>query len=289
LQIEYESFGDETAPAILLIMGLAAQLIHWPLNLCEDLSQRGYRVIRFDNRDVGLSSKLDHLGEPNILWLTLGKMIGLNPKVPYNLQDMARDVVGLMDALGITTAHLAGVSLGGIIAQLVAIDYPQRILSLTSIMSTTGNKALPKPDSKILRALATPPKDIKDKQSLVEQTVFNMKLLMSPKYALGDELLEQAARLAVERNYDFGGRLRQLAASTTGGDRREALNKLQIPVTVLHGSIDPLLPVACAHDTAANVKDADLRIVEGMSHEFPPALMPQFADAIESSIKRSQA
>lgn len=283
LQLETERLGDPGHPAILLIQGLGTPLTRWPLPLCERLVAEGFQVIRFDNRDIGLSTKLDGLGLPDLA----GFLQGLRPLTPlYTLADMAADSVALLDALGIRQAHVVGASMGGMIAQLLAALYPGRCLSLTSIMSSTGNPLLPPPTPAALQALFAPLPPIRDEAHMVAEWVRRQQVLMSPGYPTPVAELHAMFTAEYRRNFHPPGVARQLAALLTGGDRRCLLASLRIPAVVLHGESDPLIPVACGRDTAASIPGAELRTVPGMGHDFPVALVPQFAAAILAAARR---
>ena len=279
LQIEYESFGAGSAPVILLIMGLGAQLGRWNIELCEALVARAYRVIRFDNRDCGLSSKLDAAGIPDI-----GRALrtGTPVTAPYTLEDMAADSVGLLDALGIEKAHLVGASMGGAIAQIVAALYPQRTLSLTSIMSTSSHPDLPPPTLEAAQALMAPLPPTRDKETLIEDAIRRQVAVASPEYPSCPVRLREVFTEEHARGFHPRGVTRQLAAFLASGDRRALLATIQAPTLVLHGAEDPLIPVACGYDVAAHIPGAKMRVIEGMAHDFPLALTEVFADAIAS-------
>ncbi|MBE2258191.1 MAG: alpha/beta hydrolase [Rhodobacteraceae bacterium] len=285
LQIEYEAFGPAEAPAILLIMGLGAQLSRWNIELCEALVDRGYRVIRFDNRDCGLSSKLDEAGVPNI-----GEALrsGVPIVAPYTLADMAADSVALLDVLAIERAHIVGASMGGAIAQIIAALYPQRSLSLTCIMSTSSNPALPPPTREASRALLAPLPTTRDKESLVEDALRRQLAVASPDFPSCPERLRQVLVEEHERGFHPRGVARQLAAFLGSGDRRALLRTIDVPTLVLHGADDPLIPVACGRDVAAHIAGAQMRVIAGMAHDLPVALTEVFANAI-AGIAQSRA
>ncbi len=286
LQIEYESFGAESAPAILLIMGLGAQLGRWNLELCDALVARGYRVIRFDNRDCGLSSKLDAAGVPDI-----GRALrsGEPLTAPYTLADMAADCVGLLDALGIARAHIVGASMGGAIAQLVAALYPQRTLSLTSIMSTSSHPDLPPPTPAAAQALLAPLPATRDKERLIEDAIRRQLAVASPDFPSCPQRLRNLFAEEHERGFHPRGVSRQLAAFLASGDRRALLATIRAPTLVLHGADDPLIPVDCGRDVAAYIPGATMRVIEGMAHDFPLALTEVFAEAIASVAQTGDA
>ncbi len=286
LQIEYETFGTESAPAILLIMGLGAQLGRWNIELCEALVDRDYRVIRFDNRDCGLSSKLDSAGVPDI-----GRALrsGAPLTAPYTLEDMAADCIGLLDALGIEKAHIVGASMGGAIAQLVAALYPQRTLSLTSIMSTSSHPDLPPPTRAAAQALMAPLPPTRDRESLIEDAIRRQLAVASPDFPSCPQRLRELFTEEHERGFYPRGVTRQLAAFLASSDRRALLATIQAPTLVLHGADDPLIPVACGYDVAAHIPGAQMRVIEGMAHDFPVALTAVFADAIAGVAQAAQA
>ena len=281
IEIEYESFGDPANPAILLIMGLGAQLTLWPLPFVDALVDRGYRVIRYDNRDVGLSTKLDAKGRPNLPVMMLKRMIGLRPRVAYTLGDMAADAAGLLDALGIDRAHIVGASMGGMIAQLFAATYPARTLSLTSIMSSTGNPALPRATKEAMAVLTKRPEG-DDIDALVEHGIRAAKVIGSPGYPVADDLLALRVRESIERSTHPAGFARQMAAIIADGDRRERLKAVRAPTVVIHGAADPLVPVEAGRDTAASIAGARLVELPGMGHSLPVELIPETVAAIES-------
>jgi pimeloyl-ACP methyl ester carboxylesterase len=282
LTLEYESLGSPHDPAIVLIMGLGAQLVRWPLAFCEKLVAQGFRVIRFDNRDVGLSTKFDHLSAPLLPTLMAQRMAGLPMKVPYTIEDMAADTLGLMDALGVERAHLVGASMGGMIAQVIAAEHPQRVLSLTSIMSTSGNLALPPPTpaaSAILMTRAPHPTYL---EAYVQHGLNAMRVLGSPAAELDEARARERLITEVNRSYYPPGFTRQMAAVIASGDRRASLRRIKVPTMVIHGADDPLIPLACGKDTAANIPGAELLIIPGMGHDLPP----MFHDTIVEGIVR---
>ncbi|WP_439817809.1 alpha/beta fold hydrolase [Zavarzinia sp. CC-PAN008] len=288
ITIEYESFGAETAPPVLLIMGFSGQMTMWPVELCHELVARGYRVIRFDNRDIGLSEKLDGMGVPD-----MGKMMGAlqsgsKVEAPYQLEDMAADAVGLLTALGIDKAHIVGASMGGMIAQLVAAEFPDRVLSLTSIMSTTGNPALPPAKPEAMGALLAPRAPDGDWDAIVERGLLSWRAIRSPGFFDDEALVREKILSDARRSYQAGGVVRQMAAIWANGDRRPKLARITAPTVVLHGGDDPLVPVEGGKDTAANIAGAELRIIPGMAHDFPLKLVGVFADAVDAAVAKSR-
>lgn len=288
IEIEYETFGEPTNPAVLLIMGLAAQLTRWPMPLVEDLVARGYFVIRYDNRDVGLSTKFDDAPVPELPALIGAMMTGQKPDVPYTLNDMAADAVGLLDALDIRRAHVMGASMGGMIAQLVAAAYPDRVLSLTSIMSSTGNPALPPSKPEAMAVLTTRPTG-NDRDVMIAHGIRGERVIGSPGYPVEESTL----RARVERDFDRmhypPGAGRQLAAVVSNGDRRAAIATIKAPTMVIHGADDPLVPVEAGRDTAATIPGAEITEVSGMGHNLPDALIPTVLDAFEKVARRADA
>ena len=279
IALEYEDFGDRNAPPLLLVMGLGAQLTLWPMELVEALVERGLRVIRYDNRDIGLSHKMEGARAPGMVRHILLRRFGLKPRVPYTLADMAADGVGLLDALGIDRAHVVGASMGGMIAQHIAFTHPERVLSLTSIMSTTGNPKLPPAQKEALAVLTQRPQSMAE-SVLVEHGVRIGRTIGSPGYPAEEERLRANATRDVRRSLYPAGLPRQLAAIIADGCRRERLAKVSAPTLVIHGQNDPLVPVEGGRDTAAHVPGARLKIIPGMGHDLPLALVDEIADAI---------
>jgi pimeloyl-ACP methyl ester carboxylesterase len=280
LHIEYESLGDPAHPAIVLIMGLGMQLTAWPDSFCRALVERGYRVVRFDNRDCGLSGRTPGKKRANLMLAMAASALGLPVRTPYTLDDMAGDVTGLMDRLGIAQAHIVGASMGGMIAQVLTAKFPQRVLSLTSIMSSSGNRRVSKPTKPARKVLLSRPADPKDTESVIDYMVQMFGVIGSPAYpATPDELRDRLGR-SIRRAYTPAGTARQLLAIIASGDRRKLLRTITAPTLVIHGAADPLVPLAAGRDTAQNIPGAELLVIEGMGHDFPEALMPRLAQAI---------
>ena len=276
IDIEYESFGRDGDPAILLIMGFAAQMTMWQQALCEQLAAKGFRVIRFDNRDIGLSTHLSHLPMPNAGELMAKRMSGQPVEVPYQLDDMAADAAALLGALGIKSAHIVGASMGGMIAQLVAINHPDVTKSLLSIMSTTGRPDLPPAKPEAMAALVTPPAS-DSRADRIAQGLIVVKTLGSPGYPGTEDELLAAVSAAVDRApYDPAGIARQMGAIVAAPARNEALKTLRCPAMVLHGAEDPIIPVEAGQDTAASIPGCQLVIVPGMAHDFTKAILPVY-------------
>ena len=278
IELTYDTFGEATAPPLVLIMGLASQMIAWDDEFCAALAARGFRVIRFDNRDVGLSTRLENLGMPNAAQLLMAHLAGQPTKAAYTLSDMARDVVGLLDALDIDAAHVVGASMGGAIAQTLAIEHPQRLLSLCSIMATSGNPSLPPPTPEALQLLMTPTPT--DQAGYCRRHVQVMKVLRGPGFPL-DEARDLGR---AEQNFARGvyppGVARQMVAILASGSRKTALAGVRVPTLVIHGDADPLVPVECGIDVAETVPGAERLIIEGMGHALPITMWPRIVDAI---------
>jgi pimeloyl-ACP methyl ester carboxylesterase len=289
ITITYESSGDPAAPAVLLNMGLALQLISWPSEFVDGLVQRGYRVIRYDNRDAGLSSKLDQFGTPN-LWLAYVRhLFGWRQRAPYTLNDMAGDAVGLLDALGVARAHIVGVSMGGMVSQIMAARYPARALSLTSIMSSSGRPGLPGPTPAARRVLLRRTASAHHRARVVEQFVDTFRTIGSPDYPTPEALLRKMAGEAVARNVNGGGVARQLVAIAASGDRSALLRKISCPALVIHGEADPLVPCACGIDTARLIPGARLELIRGMGHDMPPALVGHLLALLDQHLRGNMA
>ena len=279
LTLEYEEFGDQTAPPLLLVMGLGAQLTLWPIELVEALVARGFRVIRYDNRDIGLSQKFDGAKAPGMVRHILMKRFGFKPRVPYTLADMAADGVGLLDALGIAKAHIVGASMGGMIAQHIAFSRPEKVLSLTSIMSTTGNPKLPAAQKEALAVLTRRPASMEERV-LIDHGVKIGRTIGSPGYPSDETRLRANVTRDFRRSFYPAGMPRQLAAIVADGCRRERLAGVTAPTLVIHGEGDPLVPIDGGRDTAAHIPGAVLKTIPGMGHDLPLALVDEIADAI---------
>ena len=286
LKIAYDEFGATEDPAIILIMGLGTQMIAWPVPFCENLAVLGFRVIRFDNRDIGLSEKMHYSGTPNLMRVALRTRLRLPSRVPYKLDDMAADTIGVMDALNIESAHIVGVSMGGMIAQTVAGQFPERTLSLTSIMSTTGHRSLPGASLKVMRQVFKRVAN-EDEEGYVRRATKTWNLIGSPGYPVSDEALREKILLSYNRSYYPAGSSRQATAIVASGDRVSLLNKITVPTLVIHGKDDALVPVECGIHTAKHVKGAKLELVEGMGHNLPEALLSDFAQLISDHAREA--
>jgi pimeloyl-ACP methyl ester carboxylesterase/uncharacterized damage-inducible protein DinB len=278
IELVYDTFGESSAPPLLLIHGLGAQMVTWDAGFCRQLATRGYRVIRFDNRDIGLATWFDEAGVPDIMELYQAQTLDEAVQLPYTLEDMAGDAVGLLDGLGIESAHVVGASMGGMIAQLVAIHYPHRVRTLTSIMSTTGDSELPPPTPEAMSLLLTPPPT--DRDGYLDSAVQSAAVLNGPGFPVDEQRVRERAALAFDRGLHPAGTTRQLAAVVASGSRRQALRAVTIPTLVIHGDADPLVPVAGGRDTAAAVPGAKLLIIEGLGHALPSTTWTQVIDAI---------
>ncbi|WP_300337152.1 alpha/beta hydrolase [Accumulibacter sp.] len=280
IEICYQSLGDPGAPAILLIMGLGMQLVAWPDAFCIGLVERGFRVVRFDNRDAGHSTRIDWRQRPAVLLAVVRGVLGLAVPSPYRLSDMADDAVGLLDALEIEAAHVVGASMGGMIAQSMAARHAQRVLSLTSIMSSSGNWRVAFGKPAALRELLRRPARPDDPDSRLEQLVRVFRVIGSPGYPADEGELRRQLERGIRRAYYPAGQLQQLLAIIAAGDRRQELARIRVPTLVIHGADDPLLPVAAGRDTARHIAGARLQIIPGMGHDLPPAVQALLLEAI---------
>lgn len=284
ISIHYESLGSESDPPILLIMGLAVQMILWPDALCQLLVDKGFRVIRFDNRDVGLSTQLDHLGVPNIPIEYAKFMLRLPLKAAYLIDDMAADTAALIDALGLKNVHVVGASMGGMIAQNLAASYPGKVASLTSIMSTTGRRSLPKPTWKTMRAIMQPPAKSGDTEGAIDRMVNVFNVISSKTYPPDPAYMRDVCVRHITRaNYPPGG-ARQLMAIAASDDRTYTVRKIKAPTLVMHGDEDKLVSSVCGMETAREIVHgggkAKVSIIKGMGHDLPAPLLPQIAEEI---------
>ncbi|MDP3906130.1 alpha/beta fold hydrolase [Novosphingobium sp.] len=280
IRIEYETHGDPANPPLLLIMGLGAQLTLWPIELVEALVARGFHVIRHDNRDIGLSEKFGHAGTPNFRRVALMRLFGLRARLPYRLTDMANDSAGLLDALGIDRAHIVGGSMGGMIAQLLAIHHPQRVRTLTSIFSTTGNPRLPRPRPEAMNALLDRAPANATLDQVIPIGIRVARAIGSPAYPTPEERLRERITRDFARSFYPEGPARQIAAIMDDGDRRKRLRQVTAPTLVIHGTDDPLVPVEGGRDTARAIPGAKLHEIPGMGHDLPLELVDEIAGAI---------
>jgi pimeloyl-ACP methyl ester carboxylesterase len=283
IELEYETFGDPSNPAILLIMGLGIQLLGWHEIFCNMLAERGYYVIRYDNRDVGLSSKIEDGPEPDVMRMLAGD----HSTASYTLDDMANDATGLLDVLGIEQAHVVGISMGGMIGQTLAIKHPDRVLSLTSIMSTTGDSAVGQPRQDVVMAIVSPAPE--DREAFIEFQVNLFRLVGSPDYPMPDDQLRDIIGQSYDRMHHPPGFMRQLAGIMASGDRTAALASVDVPTLVIHGEVDPLIGVDGGEATAKAIPGAKLVKIAGMGHDFPPQLWQRFVDEIVANAERAHA
>ncbi len=283
IDIAYQRLGNPDAPALLLIMGLAGQLINWPDAFCQGLIERGLQIIRFDNRDSGRSSHMTDAPPPDLPATLAGDL----SSVSYTLSDMAADAIGLLDFLRIEKAHLVGASMGGAIAQTMAIEHPGRVRSLTSMMSTTGDTSLGKPDPDVLRELFGGPRPV-TRDDVIEQMLRARRVIGSPAYPTDENEAAARAALAYDRAYDPVGVARQGIASLASGDRTERLRQLSVPALVIHGLADRMCGPSGGRATAAAIPGAELVLIDGMGHDLPPGLRPQLATRIADFIWRAE-
>lgn len=288
IPIEVEDTGaggsQPDRPVVLLIMGLGMQLVAWPAAFVQALVDAGFRVVRFDNRDIGLSQHFDHLGVPNMLWEGVKHGMGLAVAAPYSVQDMAGDALGVLDALRIERAHVVGVSMGGMVAQRIALSAPQRVMSLASIMSSSGARYLPGPKPHVWRALFARPEG-QGEQAIVDHYVKLFKVIGSPGFPLDDASLRERILEAARRSYHPAGTARQMVAIAADARRADELPRIRARTLVLHGRDDPLVPVACGHDTARRIPRAGFVTIEGMGHDLPPGVVERLLEHLVPHMK----
>jgi len=287
IQLCYDIFGADDAEPMLLIMGLGAQMIHWDDDFCRELAGRGFRVIRFDNRDIGQSTKMTGGKKLSPIELLKLRFLKIPVDAPYRLSDMAKDTIGLMDALGISSAHIVGASMGGMIAQEIAISYPQRVKSLTSIMSTTGNPKVPPPTREATAVLMAPPVTTHDEY--IVRYAQTWKVLRAGSFPLDEAKDRERAERTFTRGLNPAGVGRQLRAILASGSRKERLRNVKAPALVIHGTVDPLVRPEGGKDTAASIPGAKLVMIEGMGHALPIPMWPQIINAIADHAKAASA
>lgn len=285
--IEVDVQGRADGEPLLLVMGLGMQLIAWHEELVQLLVARGFRVIRFDNRDAGLSQRFDHLGVPNIWAAALRHGFSLPIKAPYSLDDMARDAVGVLDTLHVDQAHVCGASMGGMIAQVLAARHADRVKSLTLMMTTSGARHLPLPSLKVRAALISRSKG-KGEAAVIDHLHAFFKLIGSPAYPSDPQWLRSRLRAAVHRAYHPAGAARQLVAVAAHGDRTPLLARIRAPAHVIHGMADPLIPLAAGHDLQRKIAGASADFIEGLGHDLPPVLLARFADGVATNAARTR-
>jgi pimeloyl-ACP methyl ester carboxylesterase len=282
VDVAHETFGDPADPPVVLVMGLATQMLGWPDEFCAGLADRGHHVIRFDNRDVGLSTHIDGAPPPDLA----AALAGDTSSASYTLAEMAADTVGLLDALGIASAHLVGASMGGMIAQAVAIEHPDRVRSLTSIMSTTGDRAVGAASAEAVQVLLA--SAAVTREEAVERTVATLRVIGSPGYELDEAAVRDLAGRSYDRAHDPPGVLRQLLAIAASPDRTPRLAGIRAPTLVIHGADDPLIDVSGGRATAAAIPGAELVVIDGMGHDLPRALWSGVIDLIAAVVQRGE-
>jgi pimeloyl-ACP methyl ester carboxylesterase len=286
IRLEVEDHGPPHGEPLLLVMGLGMQLLGWHEDLVALLVARGFRVIRFDNRDIGLSQRFDEHGVPNLALDSLRYALGLRVRSPYTLQDMAADALGILDALGIASAHICGASMGGMIAQRMAAIAPGRVRSLILMMTSSGARRLPGPTLKVRSAMISRPSS-QTVEGIVEHYVRLYALIGSPAYPSPPAWLRERFTTSVKRSYRPAGTARQMVAIAADGDRSPVLGSIRVPTRIIHGRADPLVPVAAGHDLKAKIRAAQIDIVEGMGHDLPTPLYPRFVDGIAAAAGRA--
>jgi pimeloyl-ACP methyl ester carboxylesterase len=287
IEIEYETTGNKSDPALLLVMGLGAQMTIWPDALFEGLAKQGFYVIRFDNRDIGLSTKFAAAGVPNIMAAVQKVMSGQKVEAPYYLNDMAADAIGLLDALGIDKAHMVGASMGGMIVQIIAARYASRTRSMVSIYSTSGRPGLPIGKPEALAMLSAQPEG-PAREQLVQHGMKVRKAIGSPGYPTPDAELRGFVEKNVDRAWYPEGAARQYLSVIASGDRVELLKTIKVPTLVLHGEDDPLLPVECGRDVASLVPGARIETFPGWGHDFPAGMIPTVIDRVSGFCKAAK-
>ncbi|MEM7119752.1 MAG: alpha/beta hydrolase [Pseudomonadota bacterium] len=287
LRLAYETFGDHDAPAVLLIHGWATQMLAWPEPLCRAIAANGYHVIRFDNRDIGLSTCLDHLGSPSITWHAVTSWLGLGARAPYGLDDMARDALELLAALDLDEAHVVGASMGGMIVQHMAALDPRRVLSLTAIMSSSGAPGLPDADDDVTALMQQMPDDASP-DGLLRHGMAIWRRIAGPVYPPDEAALVALMRTSAARCPPGGANeIRQLAAIMADGSRVDLLRGLMVPTLVIHGDADPLVPLPCGEDIARHVPGARLEVIPGMGHDLPVALTDAFCAMLTAHFRQA--
>ncbi|MGZ4186635.1 MAG: alpha/beta fold hydrolase [Solirubrobacteraceae bacterium] len=283
VDIAFERFGDPQTPPVLLIMGLGTQMLGWPDGFCRGLADRGMHVIRFDNRDVGLSTHMTSAPAPDVG----AALNGDQSSASYTLSDMAGDTAGLLDALELPSAHVVGASMGGMITQTLAIEHPHRIRSLTSIMSTTGDPSVGQATKRAMAALLSPP--AASREQAIERTLAIVRVIGSPGFELDEAEIRRRTGLAYDRSNDQVGVARQLVAIAASGDRTAALSRVSIPTLVVHGADDPLVDVSGGRATAQAVAGAELAVFDGMGHDLPRGLWAEIGQRIGGLVERGEA
>ena len=282
IELCYQEMGDPDGEPLLLVMGLGTQMIAWDEGFCGLLAERGFRVVRFDNRDIGRSTRIESAGVPR----RVDMMAGRRASAPYLLRDMAADTVGLMDHLGIDSAHVVGASMGGMIVQTMAIEQPERVRSMVSMMSNTGSRWTGMPSRKAMAVLLGRPPH--GREAAIERAVKTFGVIGSPGYPFDEERLRRIAGRSYDRGHSAAAVLRQLHAITASGDRTQALHGVRVPTTVIHGTRDPLVRPAGGRATARAIPNARLKMIDGMGHDLPRQLWPVFAEEIAGTAARAE-
>jgi pimeloyl-ACP methyl ester carboxylesterase len=282
IELCYQEMGDPDGEPLVMVMGLATQMIAWQEGFCRLLADRGFRVIRFDNRDIGRSTKISQAGVPNRLDLLAGR----RATASYRLHDMAKDTVGLFDFLEIDAAHVVGASMGGMIVQQMAIDHPRRLRSMVSIMSTTGNRRSGQPALKTYGVLLGNPPKTRDQ--VISRAVKTFKVIGSPGFPFEEDMVREMAARSYDRGHSAAGVMRQLHAIIASGDRTKALHRVQVPTAVIHGTRDPLVKPSGGRATAKAIPNARLMMIDGMGHDLPRDLWPTFTNAIHTNAGRAE-
>jgi proline iminopeptidase len=282
IRIAFDTAGDPKTVPLLLVSGLGLQLTAWPDEFVEGLVELGFYVIRFDNRDCGLSTKFEQAGTPNLGLAWLKSLVRWPIRPPYTLEDMADDAVGVLSALGVARAHVVGVSMGGMIGQLMAAKFPTRVLSLTSIMSSSGRRGLPGATPEVRRAITRRPGPDADVDASIDQAVRLLQAIASPTYPTPEKQLRRRVARALRRNCCPGGVARQALAVAASGDRTPQLRSIAAPTLVIHGAADPMVPLACGQDTAQAIPNARLEVIEGMGHDLPAQLLERLLALIDA-------
>jgi pimeloyl-ACP methyl ester carboxylesterase len=285
ITLNYEDRGPEGATPLLLVNGYTSTMLSWPEELMEGLKAEGFRVIRYDNRDVGKTEKLK--GLPNVSEVAKAVREGRTPDIPYKVRDMAADGIGLMDALGLDRAHVMGISMGGMIVQRMAIHFPERLLSVTSIMSTTGNPDLPKASDEAMKALQAQPAS-EEREDVIRHRMKGRRVYQSPAYPMSDEALYERCAREFDHMYYPEGAVRQYAAIVGDGSRVEELKQVRVPFLVVHGDSDPLVPPSGGEDTAKSVPGAKHVVIEGMGHDLPVELCPRYVELIAGHARAAE-
>jgi pimeloyl-ACP methyl ester carboxylesterase len=285
ISIEVEDQGSTSARPLLLIMGLGMQLIAWPNGFVRALVARGFRAIRFDNRDIGLSQHFDHLGIPNVVFEGIKHSVGMHVKSGYTLADMADDAAGVLDALNLESAHVCGISMGGMIAQHLAARHPRRVRSLTLMMTSSGARHLPGPTMRVRTAMLARP-DAGDREAILKYYLRLYRAIGSPGYPSTDSDIRERVGSWIDRSYHPEGNLRQLMAIAADGDRSALLRELRIPTQVIHGRDDALVPLPCGVDLASKIAGATMEVIDGMGHDLPEALWGRLVNGVDQAARK---